>query len=492
MDLWVQDHIGEAKRWFLPADEKAAASNPASSFAIALSPRLAAAPTHAVFARSSPVFCGNTRRAGGAGENQADGGGLRDSSKAVSLPPTYILVSSPERCCCRSVHARSPELCCCRATHARSLELCCCENSPRQGSRAPLQISRRHVSRTKWQFSPRHVSRALPLYSPSLPQPPPHAAEDVGRGTAQVVGGPGDALAPAHATEGLGDTSVPAHATEGLGDASAPGLKAFQGLSERLVLVLVPEPCDEDEPSSDPVPERFKEKLVLIVASEARYEEFKEEVPPDPVSEGFKEQLVLVLASEGPPDSPSASEGPPDSASVPVSEGPVGSVPVSEGPAGSFPFSEGSPGTVKAKPDSKPDCKPDSKPPEFHRVSGGSSTLHGRPPDLPSRGSSTLLCRPPDRFLINLQVPADIGLHSLYVSAVLLVFAFAAVAGRQGLYVSAGLLVFAFAVGRHGLCVSVVLHVSAADRQGLQVLILAFIATAGLHVFAEVAGRPGS
>ncbi|KAK5615406.1 hypothetical protein CRENBAI_001668, partial [Crenichthys baileyi] len=38
----------------------------------------------------------------------------------------------------------------------------------------------------------------------SLPQPPPHAAEDVGLG---------DASAPAPATEGLGDASAPAHAT---------------------------------------------------------------------------------------------------------------------------------------------------------------------------------------------------------------------------------------------------------------------------------------
>ncbi|KAK5611274.1 hypothetical protein CRENBAI_019467 [Crenichthys baileyi] len=63
-------------------------------------------------------------------------------------------------------------------------------------------------------------------------------------------------------------------------------------------------------------------------------------------------------------------------------------------------------------------------------------------------------------------------------------------AGLQGLYVSVGLHVSA--TGRQGLYVSVGLHVSAADRQGLQVLVLAFIATAGLHVFANVAGHPGS
>ncbi|MEQ2246437.1 hypothetical protein ILYODFUR_038438, partial [Ilyodon furcidens] len=154
---------------------------------------------------------------------------------------------------------------------------------------------------------------------------------------------------------------------------------AFQGFSERLILILVPEPCDEgfeDESPSEPVPERFEKELVLILASEPRDEGFEEEAPLDPVSEGFKEQLVLVLASEGPPDS------------APVSKGPAGSVSASEGLPGSASVSEGSPGTMKPK--------PDFKPPEFHRVPGGSSMLHGRPPDLPSRRSSTLLSRPPD------------------------------------------------------------------------------------------------
>ncbi|KAK5606037.1 hypothetical protein CRENBAI_001583 [Crenichthys baileyi] len=78
---------------------------------------------------------------------------------------------------------------------------------------------------------------------------PAHATDGLGNASAPVhsTEGLGDASAPSHATEGLGDASAPAHATEGLGDASASatGLKAFQGLSERLVLVLVPEPCDE-------------------------------------------------------------------------------------------------------------------------------------------------------------------------------------------------------------------------------------------------------
>ncbi|KAK5608747.1 hypothetical protein CRENBAI_020961 [Crenichthys baileyi] len=107
-------------------------------------------------------------------------------------------------------------------------------------------------------------------------------------------------------------------------------------------------------------------------------EGFEEEAPSDPVSGEFKEQLDLVLVSEGSPHS------------VPVSGGPVSSVPVSEGSPDSTPDYE--------PPGSQPDYEaPGSKPPEFHRVSGGPSTLHGRPPDLPHRGSSTLLGRPPDQ-----------------------------------------------------------------------------------------------
>ncbi|KAK5622994.1 hypothetical protein CRENBAI_021585 [Crenichthys baileyi] len=346
---------------------------------------------------------------------------------------------------------------------------------------------------------------------------------------AQATEGPGDASAPAHATEGLGDVSDPAHATAGLSDASAPahateglgdpsapvpGLKAFQGFSERLVLVLVPKPCDEgfeDEPPSEhvperfkdePPPERFKERLVLILASETGDEGFEYEPPPDPVPEQSEEKLVLILASEprdkrfeeesfvaskGSPGSVPVSEGP--AGSVPVSEGPVGSVPVSEGPVGSVPVSkgpvgsvpvsegpvgsvavsgglpgtasasEGSPGTVKAK--------PDSKPLEFHKTVSAfvACLLHS--------------CSVTTSFLANLQVPANTGLHGLYYSGGLLVFAFANVAGRHGLYVSAGLLVFAFAnvAGRHGLYVSA----------GL--LVFAFAAVVSLHIFA--ANRPG-
>ncbi|MEQ2223099.1 hypothetical protein ILYODFUR_033296 [Ilyodon furcidens] len=269
----------------------------------------------------------------------------------------------------------------------------------------------------------------------------------------QATEGPGDASAPAHATAGLGDAPAPAHATEGPGDASAPA-QVSEGLDDASAPVCATEGLDNP---LAPTPglkafQGFKEGLVLILATDLRGEGFEEEAPPDPVSEEFKEHVILVLASMGLPGSVPVSEGP--VGSVLVCEGPSGSVPVSEGPSGSVPVSgglpgtasasEGSPGTVKAK--------PDSKPPEFHRVSGGSSTLHGRP----------LICHPDAPLLCS------------------------------------GSLVFAFAAGRQGLYVCIGLHVSAAHRKGLhvsaglQVLVLTFIPTVGLHVFADVAGRPGS
>ncbi|KAK5623014.1 hypothetical protein CRENBAI_021163 [Crenichthys baileyi] len=368
--------------------------------------------------------------------------------------------------------------------------------------------------------------------------------------SAQVIGGPADASA--QATEGLSDASASVHATERLGDplGPAPGLKAFQGFSERLDLVLVPEPCDEgfeDEPPPDPVPERSEEKLVLIMASEPRDEGFEEEAPLDPVSEGFKEQLVLVLASKGslgsvpvsedPVGAASASEGP--VGSVPVSEGPVDSVPVSEGSPGSASASEGSPGSASGSEGSpgsvlasegspgtvKPgsDSEPDSKPPESHRVPGGSSMLHGQPPDLPSRGSSTLLGRPPDRGSSTLlghppdrrflrrRPPTLLFSHHRFPDQL------------AGLYISVGLHVSAAKVSKSLLAslsspslsspaakfstsllatlslppslaakVSTSLLASTSLPPAAKVSTSLSASTAGLHVFADVANRGGS
>ncbi|KAK5605436.1 hypothetical protein CRENBAI_013476, partial [Crenichthys baileyi] len=85
---------------------------------------------------------------------------------------------------------------------------------------------------------------------------------------APVSEGPADASAPAPVSEGPADASAPAPVSEGPADALAPSLQAFQGFSEKLVLVLASEPRDEG---------------------------FEEEVLPDLVPEGFKEQFVLVL-----------------------------------------------------------------------------------------------------------------------------------------------------------------------------------------------------
>ncbi|KAK5603172.1 hypothetical protein CRENBAI_014405 [Crenichthys baileyi] len=228
--------------------------------------------------------------------------------------------------------------------------------------------------------------------------------------SAQFIEGLGDASASAHATEGLCDASASAHATEGLADASAPALvtegpadasapahvtegpadastpapclQAFQGFSEKLVLVLASEPCDEgfeEEALPDPVSEGFKEQLVFVLVSEPRDEVFEEEAPLDPVPEGFNEQFVLVLASE------------------PRDEGSPGAASASEGSPGSASASEGSPG-------SQPDYEAlVFRPPEFHRVSGGSSTLLGRPPDQPA-GSHR---RPPQSlWLLSTSTPS--------------------------------------------------------------------------------------
>ncbi|KAK5609360.1 hypothetical protein CRENBAI_010782 [Crenichthys baileyi] len=78
----------------MPADVKAAASNPASSTATALSARLAAhlpKPSSHSPAQDSVVTPDELEERA-YGENQADGGGLPDSNKAVLLPPTSKFV----------------------------------------------------------------------------------------------------------------------------------------------------------------------------------------------------------------------------------------------------------------------------------------------------------------------------------------------------------------------------------------------------------------
>ncbi|KAK5611398.1 hypothetical protein CRENBAI_017161 [Crenichthys baileyi] len=126
---------------------------------------------------------------------------------------TSILSKSPESCC-SSVYVMSPERCCSSAV-AKAPESSC--SSAHSGAIVPPKSA--SISSTRRRG--RRKRDAL----------------------AQVIGGPGDGSA--QVIEGPGDASAPAQATEGPGDASALGLKAFQGFSKRLVLVLVPEPCDE-------------------------------------------------------------------------------------------------------------------------------------------------------------------------------------------------------------------------------------------------------
>ncbi|KAK5603517.1 hypothetical protein CRENBAI_005931 [Crenichthys baileyi] len=185
---------------------------------------------------------------------------------------------------------------------------------------------------------------------------------------AHVIEGPADASAPAHVIEGPADASAPAHVIEGPVDASAPSLQAFQGFSEKLILVLASEPCDEgfeEEAPPDPVSEGFEEQLVHVLASEPCDEEFEKEAPSDPAPEGFKEQFVLVLVSEprdeGSPGAASASEGSPGFASI--SEGSPGSQPVYEAP-GSQPVYEA---LAHCHPPELCACwgRPPSRPPEL-------------------------------------------------------------------------------------------------------------------------------
>ncbi|KAK5608039.1 hypothetical protein CRENBAI_005705 [Crenichthys baileyi] len=202
---------------------------------------------------------------------------------------------------------------------------------------------------------------------------PAHATEGLDNDSAPVhaTEGPGDASAPAQATEGLSDASAPAHATEGLGDASAPAqaievpgdtsapAHATEGLGDASAPALATEGLGD---LLAPAPglkafQGFKERLVLILTSETGDEGFEDEPPSDPVPEWSEEKLVLILASDprdegfeeeallDPVSEGFEEEAPPD----PVSEGfkeQLFLVLASKGSPGSVPVSGGSPGTA--------------------------------------------------------------------------------------------------------------------------------------------------
>ncbi|KAK5617053.1 hypothetical protein CRENBAI_016537 [Crenichthys baileyi] len=303
----------------LPADVRAAASNPVSSSATAVSPRLTAAlpmPSSLAPARCSEATPDELEQR------------LRFYARQIkSFRRTRLLYSSPEL-----------------RMRIRQMEEDY-ETTPKSAS----------SSSTRNRGRKREASAQV-IGGLGDASAPAHATEGLGDASApaHVTKGLGDASSPAHTAEGLGDASAPEHFTEGLGNVPAPGLKVFQGFIESLVLVLVPESPDEgfqDEAPPDPVPEGFKEQLVLVLASEPRDKGFEEEASPDPVSEGFKEQLVLVLASE-PRDKGFEEEASPDPVSegfkehlelVLASEGSPDAASASKGPGSSASFSEGSP-----------------------------------------------------------------------------------------------------------------------------------------------------
>ncbi|KAK5622687.1 hypothetical protein CRENBAI_026100 [Crenichthys baileyi] len=329
-------------------------------------------------------------------------------------------------------------------------------------------------------------------------------------------------LAPAPATEGPGNASAPAPVIEGPGNASAsvPGLKVFQGFTERLVLLLISETQDEvikDEPPPDPVPEWYEKEFVLT--SESGDKGFEDEPPLDPVF-AFEGPVGTASAYEGSPGSASAYEGSPGSASA--SEGSAGSASASEGSPRSALASEGLPGSAsasvchRASPGLTAFMPLGASPrallqPLRHRQALLQPLRHRQALLQPLRHRQALLqplrdhqtegpllcsadhqtvtsfvagllhsCSVTTGFLTNLQVPAVAGLlHSCLVTAGFLTNL--QVPADAGLYVSAGL-VFAAVGSRHGLYISAGPHVFSASHQGLY-------ASFGFQAIA--ADRPG-
>ncbi|KAK5609500.1 hypothetical protein CRENBAI_007214 [Crenichthys baileyi] len=190
-----------------PADVRAAASNPASSSATALSPRLAAA-------LPMPSSSLAPARYSEATPDELEVR-LRFFARQIkSFRRTSLLYSSPE------LRERIRQM---EEDYGTAIKQFYCRPAPSSPS-------------------PQSAAAARPTSGPQSaaivqPKGPGDASAQViggpGDASAQVIGGLADASAPAHDTEGLADASAPDHATEGLDDASAPalGLKAFQGIS---------------------------------------------------------------------------------------------------------------------------------------------------------------------------------------------------------------------------------------------------------------------
>ncbi|KAK5605170.1 hypothetical protein CRENBAI_023315 [Crenichthys baileyi] len=199
----------------LPADVKAAASTPASSSATAPSPRLAA---------------------------------------ALPMPSSHSPLSFPElrekiRQIQEDYETAVRQFYCCPPPSSSSLQSSAAAQ-PTPGlktSAAAKQATPDLQGGAAAQPTP-DLQREQPtprLQSATIVQPKSASTSSTRRRgcrkrdtSAQVVGGPGDA------------------------SASAPGLKAFQGFSERLVFVLVPEPCDEGL--------RMSPRLIMFLSSSRR------------------------------------------------------------------------------------------------------------------------------------------------------------------------------------------------------------------------------
>ncbi|KAK5601281.1 hypothetical protein CRENBAI_001768 [Crenichthys baileyi] len=323
------------------------------------------------------------------------------------------------------------------------------QSSPRQGSRAPLRLSCRHVSRTQRQVSPRHVSRAPPLYNPSLPQPPPHAAEDVGRGTPQPLLKP--LRVPATPQPLLKPLRVPATPQPLLKPLRVPATP--QPLLKPLRVLATPQPLLKllrvpatPQPLLKPLRDRLTPQVLLKplrdrltpqvllkplrdwLTPQPLLKPLRVPATPQPLLKPLRDWLTPQLLCTPLRDwltsqllrTPLRVSVTPQLLPTPLrvwaplapatglkalvlilasetgdegfeEEAPPD--PVTEGFKEQLVLvraSKDSPGSVPVSGGSPGTVKskPDSKPPEFHRVSGGPSILLSRPPD---RGSSTLL-----------------------------------------------------------------------------------------------------
>ncbi|KAK5599429.1 hypothetical protein CRENBAI_021335 [Crenichthys baileyi] len=342
----------------MPTDVRAAGSNPASVSATALSPRLGAAPpapSSLAQARCSEATPDEMEEREKIRQMEEDyetavrqfycrpppsSSALQSSAAAQSMPGLQRGVAAQSKPGLQGAATEQP-MPGVQGAAAKQPTLGLQSSAAAEQPTADLQSATAAQSTSCLQDTP--------LYSPSLPQPPPHTAEDVIIGTPRLksLGVPATlqplppplrvfatpqplptALrVPATPQPLLKPLRVPATPQPLLKQLKVPvtpqplrtplrvsatpqplrtplrvpampqllltplRIWAFRGFKERLVLILTCETGDEkfeDELPPDPVPDRSEEKLLLVLASEPRDEGFKEEAPPDPVSKGVQ------------------------------------------------------------------------------------------------------------------------------------------------------------------------------------------------------------